>query len=68
MKWIMRYLKGILDFKLYFGNKDIALRGFCDADWAGIANDWQFSTWYIFLLGLESFRGNERYNQPLHYL
>ena len=27
-----RYLKGTLDFKLYLGGKDIALRGFCDAD------------------------------------
>jgi hypothetical protein len=39
IKCIMRYLKGILDFKLYFGSKDIALRGFCDVDWAEDANN-----------------------------
>ena len=40
MKRIIRYLKDILDFKLCLGGKDIALRGFCDADWTGNANDW----------------------------
>ena len=39
MKLIMRYLKGILSFKLCLGGKDIALRGFYDANWAGDAND-----------------------------
>jgi hypothetical protein len=58
VKRIMRYLKSTLDFKLCFGSNDIALKGFCDADWAGVANDWQFTTGYVFLLlGLESFCG-----------
>ena len=39
VKRIMRYLKGTLDFKLCLGGKDIPLRGFCDADWTGDAND-----------------------------
>jgi len=69
VKHIMRYLKSTLDFKLCFGSNDIALIGFCDADWAGVANDWQFTTEYVFLLlGLESFCGNARNNQPLPYL
>ena len=38
MKHIMRYLKGTLNFKLSFGGKDIALKGFCDTDWTGDAN------------------------------
>ena len=50
VKCIMKYLKGILDFKLCFGSKDIALRGFCDADWAGTTNNWQFTTWYMFFV------------------
>lgn len=34
VKCIMRYLKGILDFKLCLGSKDIVLRKFYDAEWA----------------------------------
>ena len=40
VKHIMRYLKGTLDFKLCLGCKDIVLRGFCNVDWAGDANNW----------------------------
>jgi hypothetical protein len=43
-------LKGTLDFKLCLRGKNIALRGFCDADWAGDANDWQSTTRYMFLI------------------
>ena len=39
-KHIMRYSKGTLDFKLCLGGKNIVLIGFCDADWAGDANNW----------------------------
>ena len=39
VKRIMRYLKKTLDFKLYLGGKDIALEGFCNADWMKDAND-----------------------------
>ena len=39
VKRIMRYLKGILAFKLCPGCKDIALRRFCNADWIKDAND-----------------------------
>ena len=39
VKRIMRYLKGTLDFKLCLGGEDIVLRGFCDADWTGDANE-----------------------------
>ena len=34
IKYIMRYLKDILDFKLGLRGKDIVLRSFCDANWA----------------------------------
>ena len=68
VKRIMIYLKGTLEFKLCLGGKDIVLRGFCDADWVGDANDWQSNMDMYFLLALESFRGNARNNQPLHRL
>ena len=53
VKCIMRYLKGTLDFKLCLGGKDIALRGFCDADWIRDANDRRSTTGYvIFFVGV----------------
>ena len=52
VKRIMRYLKGTLDFKLCLGGKDIVLRGFCDADWAGDANDRRSTTGYVFFVGV----------------
>ncbi len=39
VKRIMRYLKGTLDLKLCLGGKDVSLRGYCDADWGGDANE-----------------------------
>lgn len=48
----MRYLKYILNFKLCLKGKDIALRGFCDADWTRDTNHSQSTTWYIFIVGV----------------
>ena len=39
VKYMMRYLKGTLDFKLCLGGKVIVLRDFCDVDWVGDANN-----------------------------
>jgi hypothetical protein len=33
VRHIIRYLKSTLDFKLCLRGKDIAFRGFCDAEW-----------------------------------
>ena len=62
VKRIMRHLKGTLDFTLYLRGNDIASRGFCDVDWAGDANNQRCTMGCIFLLALESFRGNARNN------
>lgn len=51
VKRIMRYIKGSLDWKLQLGGPHINLEGFCDADWAGDANDRRSTTGYAFLLG-----------------
>ncbi len=32
VKIIMQYLKGTLDFKLYFDSKYVVMRGYCHAD------------------------------------
>ena len=52
VKRIMRYLKSTLDFKLCLKGKDIVLRGFCDVDWAGDANDRWSTTGYIFFVDI----------------
>ena len=39
-KNVMRYLKGTIDFGLYYdGNHDYILYGYTDADWAGSISD-----------------------------
>jgi hypothetical protein len=48
----MQYLKGTLDLKLCLGGKDVSLRGYCDADWGGDANEWRSTTGYVFLIGV----------------
>ncbi len=52
VKRIMRYLKGTLDFRLCIGSKNIALRGFCIANWMGYANDSQSTTGTCFFDGV----------------
>ena len=49
---ILRYLQGILYFRLRLGGKDITLRGFCNADWTGDTNDQQFITGYVFFVSV----------------
>ncbi|TYK05470.1 Retrovirus-related Pol polyprotein from transposon TNT 1-94 [Cucumis melo var. makuwa] len=39
-KRILRYLKGTLDYELfYFSSKEFKLEGYCESDWAGDTND-----------------------------
>jgi hypothetical protein len=52
VKSIMRYLKGNLDLKLCLGGKDVSLRGYCDADWGGDANERRSTTRYVFFVGV----------------
>jgi len=58
IKRIMRYLKGTLDFKLCLGGESIALHGYCDADWAGDANDRRSTTGYVFFVGVGAISWN----------
>jgi hypothetical protein len=51
VKRIMRYLQSTMDYKLCLGGKDITLRGYCDADWAGDANERRSTTGYVFYVG-----------------
>ena len=52
VKHIMRYLKGTFDFKLCLGRKDIVLKGYCNADWMGDANDLRSIMRHVFFVGV----------------
>ena len=52
VKRIIRYLKGILDFKLCLICKNIVMRGFCDVDWTEDANERRSIRKYIFFVGV----------------
>ena len=63
VKRIMRYLQSTMDYKLCLGGSDLALRGYCDADWAGDANERRSTTGYVFFVGVGAISWNCR-RQP----
>jgi hypothetical protein len=63
VKRIMRHLKGTLDLKLCIGGKDVSLRGYCDADWGGDANEQRSTTGYVFFVGVGTISWNYK-RQP----
>jgi hypothetical protein len=51
-KHVMRYLKGTLDYGLYYtGDHDLRLYGYTDSDWAGSASDRKNTSGCCFSLG-----------------
>ena len=44
--------RALWHFKLCLGSKDITLRGFCNVDWVGNANDWRSTAGHVFLVGV----------------
>jgi hypothetical protein len=58
VKRIMRYLKGTLDLTLCLGGKAVSLRGYCDADWGGDANERHSTTGYVFFVGVGAISWN----------
>ena len=51
-KHVMRYLKGNIDFGLYYdGNHDHRLYGYTDADWAGSISDRKITSCGSYSLG-----------------
>ena len=51
VKRILRFLKGTMDYLLCFQGKDLQLRGYTDADWAGDVDERKSTSGFIFLLG-----------------
>uniref|UniRef100_A0A2N9GDW0 Reverse transcriptase Ty1/copia-type domain-containing protein n=1 Tax=Fagus sylvatica TaxID=28930 RepID=A0A2N9GDW0_FAGSY len=48
---ILRYLRGTADYMLCYQGKDLRLRGYSDADWAGDLDERKSTSGYTFLLG-----------------
>nr|PNR59826.1 hypothetical protein PHYPA_002618 [Physcomitrium patens] len=60
----MRYLKGTLNFKFYFGGYNITLHGYYDADWVGNANDRRSTMGYVFFVRVGAISWNCK-RQPI---
>ena len=55
-KRILRYLKGTIDFGLYYSvSDDCKLVGYSDSDWAGDSDDRKSTTGFVFFLGDTAF-------------
>ncbi|KAA0051914.1 putative copia-type polyprotein [Cucumis melo var. makuwa] len=55
-KRILRYLKGTLDYGLFYSSsKEFKLEGYCDSDWAGDTNDRKSTSGYVFFIGNTAF-------------
>ena len=50
-KHVLRYIKGTLDYGLYFGPSEIHLSGFCDSSHAADPDDRKSHAGHIFYLG-----------------
>jgi hypothetical protein len=51
VKRILQYLRGTADYMLCYQGKDLHLRGYSDADWAGDLDERKSTSGYAFLLG-----------------
>ena len=51
MKWILRYLRGIVGLALCFKKSDLELHGYVDADMAGDVDGKKSNTRYVYTLG-----------------
>jgi hypothetical protein len=51
VKWILRYLRGIVTNALCFGGSDIILQGYVDSDMAGDKDSRRSITGYVFTIG-----------------
>jgi len=51
VKWILRYLRGTTKKCLHFGKREMKVKGYVDADFAGEVNHRRSTTGYIFIVG-----------------
>ncbi|KAA0059797.1 putative mitochondrial protein [Cucumis melo var. makuwa] len=64
-KRILRYLKGTLDYGLFYSSsKEFKLEGYCDSDWVGDTNDRKSTSGYVFFIGNTTFTWSSK-KQPI---
>ncbi|KAA0050234.1 putative copia-type polyprotein [Cucumis melo var. makuwa] len=64
-KRILRYLKGTLDYGLFYSSsKKFQLEGYCDSDWVGDTNDRKSTSGYVFFIGNTAFTWSSK-KQPI---
>ncbi|OMO69396.1 Integrase, catalytic core [Corchorus capsularis] len=64
-KRILRYIKGTLDFGLFYStSNDFRLRGFSDSDWGGDIDDRKSTTGFVFYMGDTAFTWSSK-KQPI---
>lgn len=51
VKWVLRYLKGTQNYCLSFGNDNVEVVGYVDANYAACKDSRKSTTGYIFLIG-----------------
>ena len=51
VKRILRYLKGMVDYRLCYQDQDLQLKSYIDADWEGDLDKRKSTSSYVFLLG-----------------
>jgi len=59
-KRVLRYLKGTIDYGIWYGSGNGRLEGFVDSDWAGSLDDSKSTTGYVFSLGSGVFSWNSK--------
>jgi hypothetical protein len=56
LKWILRYIKGIIDFSLFYCySNSFDLVGYSDSNWAGDMDDRKSITGFVFYMGDTTF-------------
>ena len=64
-KRILRYLKGMVDYGLFYSSsKEFKLEGYCDSDWAGDTNDRKSTSGFVFFIGNTAFTWSSK-KQPI---
>ena len=55
-KRILRYLKGTIDFGLFYtSSNNYSLVGYCDSDWGGDKDDQRGTIGFVFFIGTTAF-------------
>lgn len=68
-KLVLRYIRGILNFRIRFGkNDEMKLIGFCDTDLGGCANNLESISVYILSLGSRVFSRSSKKKESIPQL